>query len=182
MEDLQVRHDARRSGKTYEQRQMGSEQVNAFLTMPQQSGAGSGCFPGIGAGRIQAQDNRGAIISIRVCSRNRCAVLASGMSMPASCHSCRHSSATHLLERGQDIRTIQELMGHKDPKTTMASPYVLNLGPMTAASSADFLYRRREDPLRHPVRIQSPRTHRPISQTVCAESPFDQPAGMPSAA
>jgi len=66
VEDLQARHDARRSVKTYEQRQMGSEQVNAFLTMPQQSGAGSGCFPGIGAGRIQAQDNRGAIISIRV--------------------------------------------------------------------------------------------------------------------
>lgn len=69
----------------------------------------------------------------------RRAVLASGIHKPATPHTFHHSFAIHLLDRGQDIRTIQELMGYRDVNTTMIYTHVLNRGPMGVSSPVDFL-------------------------------------------
>ena len=192
-EELQTRHYARRTVNTYEQwlrrflrfhqlrhpREMGSAEVNAFLTYlavdlkvsaSTQNQALSALlflyrdllerdlnlarkypnanrdwgwqwvFPQRGRWRDPAtgREGRHHLDPSVVQKAVKQAVRTAGITKAAGCHTFRHSFATHLLERGQDIRTIQELMGHEDLNTTMIYTHVLNCGfpPGHSARSA----------------------------------------------
>jgi hypothetical protein len=103
------------------------------------AGAGPELPHGIGRPRRRGRWYRHHLHESAVQRAVKQAVRLAGIAKPATCHSLRHSFATHLLEDGYDIRTVQELLGHRDVATTMVYTHVLNRRGLGVRSPVDRL-------------------------------------------
>ncbi|WP_236644478.1 tyrosine-type recombinase/integrase [Sorangium cellulosum] len=120
-------------------RRLGGPRPTAWIgsiRTPSGDGLGQGCFPRRGPIATGRQVSSGGIISTRRCSSAvRDAAFAAGLSRRATCHTLRHSFATHVLEAGYDIHRIQDPLDHRDVSTTMIYTHVLNRRGLAAAPS-----------------------------------------------
>jgi integrase len=106
------------------------------------------------------------------------AVALAGVARPVSVHTLRHSFATHLLQSGTDIRTVQELLGHSDVSTTMIYTHVLKVAAGSTASPLDALLRQ-DNALHKAATIADTDTD---TDTDANAAPYPEPCALPPSA